>query len=155
MLVQKTSLPSTGNNGISTVWQNKKGEPSLAVLYGWDNPCGRDEEPTHSRVDEEEQNQGVMHRYQQLPKQSLLVCHMQMQQCSHAEFAPQGKMPLDPQLLANTRSCCVEHAGRAAIIWLPVVIFIVLITAIINNAVCSSILILKTQIAINILNARQ
>lgn len=43
----------------------------------------------------------------------------------------------------------------AALNWLPVVIFTVLITAIINNTLCSSILLLKTQIAINILSSRQ
>lgn len=49
----------------------------------------------------------------------------------------------------------MEHFGRPALNLLPIVILIVLIIAIINNTSCSSIFILKMQIAIKIINSRE
>lgn len=86
--------------------------------------------------------------------QWLLAC-TQTHYSAFAECVHQSKMLLEAEVLTSVRSRGTERFGRPAWNLLPIVIFIALRTAIINNASCSSTFTLKLQIAIKSLNFRQ
>lgn len=132
---------STGNNSLHSFTEQRT-SAFLAVLplQGKDSPCGRDKEPQHSWLT------AVLMRKSRTTGGWCIFINS----CQQLNLFPNAKCSG-----ITTADQCMELWCGAALNQQPAVIFIVLIIAIINNTLRSPILILKTQIAINVLNSRQ